>query len=113
MGYLRKLILILIGAVAFQAAAAGCEVEGKVLIVRGVRELVYGRLRDSELMLSNGNQKQTFTVDHHGRFHADLSEGTWTVIGVGPNHGKLEIGQKVRVPPKKCPVKIEIRMRVR
>jgi hypothetical protein len=114
MGCFRELILVLVGALAFQPAVAGCEVDGKVLIVRGVRGLVYGRLRDSQLILSNGHQEQTLTIDHHGRFHVDLSEGTWTVIRVTPNdRNHLEIGQKFRVPPQERIVKIDIRVQVR
>jgi hypothetical protein len=114
MGYLLRLSLTLTCAAALHAVAVGCEVAGKVLITQGVRGLVYGTLRDSEMALSNGHDERILAVDHHGRYHADLSEGTWTVIRVGPNARKyLQIGQKIRIPAQKCRIKIDIYMRRR
>lgn len=114
MGYLRRLSIALICAAAFHDVAVGCEVNGKVLITQGVRGLLYGTLRDSELVLSNGHDERTLAVDHHGRYHAELSEGTWTVIRVAPSTRKyLQIGQKLRIPAQKCSVRIDIYMRLR
>jgi hypothetical protein len=114
MVYLGRLSITLICAAALHGEAVGCEVTGKALITQGVRGLVYGTLRDSELVLSNGRDERILAVDHHGRYHAELSEGTWTVIRVAPSAQKyLQIGQKLRIPAQKRSVKIDIYMQRR
>lgn len=114
MRYLRRLGVTFISAAALHSIAVGCEVTGKVLITQDVRGRVYGTLRDSELVLSNGHDERILAVDHRGRYHAELSEGTWTVIRVAPSARKyLQIGQKLRIPAQKRSVKVDIYMRRR
>ncbi len=90
------------------------EVEGTVPLIRGVRNRVYGTLRDSALIVSNGQEERTRTVDHHGRFRADLAEEAWKVIDVALNDRKrLTTGEIFTVSSGKRTLKIRVPLQLR
>lgn len=109
-----RILVLLITLAVLEVTAIAREVEGTVPLVRGVRNRVYGTLRDSELIISNGQEQRTLTVDHHGHFHAELTEGTWRVIDVAPKDRKnLETGQTFTVTPGNHVLKIRVALRLR
>lgn len=111
---LRKVVVLLAMIAALQPIAAAREVDGTVPLIRGVRNRVYGTLRDSALIVSNGQEERTLTVDHHGHFHAELPEGSWRVIDVAPKDRKiLETGQTFTVSPGNGTLKIRVSIRLR
>jgi hypothetical protein len=106
-------VIVLVVVAVIQAAAIAREIEGSVPLVRGVRNRVYGTLKDSLLIVSNGQQERTLTVDHHGHFRAELPEGTWAVIDVAPNDRKsLKLGQTFTVPSGHRTLKIRLPIRL-
>lgn len=108
-------VLVLLITLAFlEATAIAREGEGTVPLVRGVRNRVYGTLRDSELIVSNGQEQRTLTVDHHGHFSAELPEGGWRVIDLAPKDRKyVETGQTFTVTPGNRVLKIRVALKLR
>lgn len=111
---LRRCVFVFVSVAFLQMAALARKVEGTVPLIRGVRSRVYGVFKDSALIVSNGREQQTLTVDRHGHFHAELPEGTWRVIDVShKDRERVVTGQTFRVTPGTRPIKINIPMRLR
>jgi hypothetical protein len=112
--YLHRFLFFLVTLAVLQTAAFAREVEGTVPLIRGVRNRVYGTLRDSALIVSNGQKERTLTIDHHGHFRAELPEGTWKVIDVAPeDHKHLETGQTFTVSHGNGTLKVRVPIRLR
>ena len=110
----HSIVAFLVTLAVLQTAAIAREVEGTVPLIRGVRNRVYGTMRDSALVVSNGQEERTLTVDHHGHFRAELPEGSWRVIDVAPKDRKsLETGQTFSVYPGNGTLKIRVYIRLR